>query len=59
MAFLLVVDATILSDERDVLANVNDWAQDWLNCDGYAPARPAKVEQYQRFSNFCRSKNVP
>jgi hypothetical protein len=39
MAFLLVVDARILSNEPEVPANVSDWAQDWLNCDGYGSAR--------------------
>jgi hypothetical protein len=39
MAFLFVVDATILSDEPDVAANISDWAQDWLNSDGYDRAR--------------------
>jgi hypothetical protein len=39
IAFLLVVDATILTDEPNVPALVRDWAQEWLNSDGYHRAR--------------------
>jgi hypothetical protein len=39
MAFLFVVDATVLSDEPDAPVNLTNWAQDWLDSDGYDRAR--------------------
>jgi hypothetical protein len=36
--FLWVVDARVLQD-GDEPAFAPDWAQDWLNCDGYDRAR--------------------
>jgi hypothetical protein len=32
---LTVVDARILSDEHETPHNVNSWAQDWIDLDGY------------------------
>jgi hypothetical protein len=39
LAFLTVFDARILVDDRDVSPKVNNWAQDWLDSDGYNRAR--------------------
>jgi hypothetical protein len=39
MAFRFVVDARTLYDDKREPVNVNDWAQDWLDCDGCDRAR--------------------
>jgi hypothetical protein len=39
LAHLTLVDAGILVDDHDVPAKVNNWAQDWLDCEGYDGAR--------------------
>jgi hypothetical protein len=38
LAFLFVVDARTLDDHTEP-TNVIDWAQDWIECDGYDRAR--------------------
>jgi hypothetical protein len=45
---LTVVDARVLTDEHYVPPKVNNWAQDWLDLDGYHRAcEAAELERAQ------------